>query len=910
MNKDKKYIKVSDSNVFRAPYIYEVEIEVIDIPYKYNKTDIEHVISQLKKTIKFILIGIQGTNFPQKYEPIKETLNSYLGLIKQLNKEDKYYKKVPKNFIGPSSYTLQRENIIKHENINSVSILDEFCVTDKADGERKLLFINNKNEVYLFNTNLDPQYTGIVIDPRIKKIKYTIIDGEHIEYDKYGNFINQYAAFDIYVVNSNDVRKLPFIEDRRNSEQPNPKHEEHRYPYLQKIISLLNNPDYVKKPASTHNLNITTKTFFFSKYQDGNTIFDSCRTLLSRINGNTYPYNTDGMIFTSKHLGVTQEHPKDNIKKSKYTWKHSFKWKPPEYNTIDFLISVKKDNLNNLIVKRKTYNGKIIEYYELDLKVGFNIHNSEHGHFQSQLKLLQNNFGKNEIKFEKGNYQAVSFFPTNPSDLSAHICHIPLKTDDYGNYVMYTHENEVIDDDVIVEFKYDIDEKDKFMAWKPLRVRFDKTSDYKTTKGNFGNAYHVANSNWHSIHNPITEDMLINGRKLDETILDNTDKDVYYNKIKTKSQTVSMRNFHNLYVKNFLIQYCSSKQDNTTLIDLAVGKAGDLPKWIHNNIKAVFGIDISKDNIHNPIDGACSRYINAYKKHKKMPLGMFVVGDTSKLIKNGDFQNVDNDNQMDYLEDAKDIDTPSEIGENSFYILNALMGSSLVNVHKIKEPFLKDNYGIFTDGFDICSIQFAIHYMFENKLKLHNFLTNVSNYTKMGKYFIGTCYDGKIIYNLLKDKDVGEYEEIYKNDNKIWHIKKNYKNSDDFENNTMNCLGYSISVFQETINKEFDEYLVNFDFFINIMKDYGFELEKNIGNVKSCDNFEALFKLMNTEENNYGTSKKMTPEEKKISFLNKYFIFKKVNTIIKPIYDEYSNEVIDFHVGKAIRITNKPIIIS
>ena len=45
------------------------------------------------------------------------------------------------------------------------------------------------------------------------------------------------------------------------------------------------------------------------------------------------------------------------------------------------------------------------------------------------------------------------------------------------------------------------------MCWKPLRVRYDKTSEYRTTGSNFGNAYHVANNNWQSIHNPITQDI-------------------------------------------------------------------------------------------------------------------------------------------------------------------------------------------------------------------------------------------------------------------------------------------------------------------------------------------------------------------------------------------------------------------
>ena len=35
-------------------------------------------------------------------------------------------------------------------------------------------------------------------------------------------------------------------------------------------------------------------------------------------------------------------------------------------------------------------------------------------------------------------------------------------------------------------------------------------------------------------------------------------------------------------------------------------------------------------------------------------------------------------------------------------------------------------------------------------------------------------------------------------------------------------LGYAIDVYQETINKTFREYLVNFEYLTNLMEDYGF----------------------------------------------------------------------------------------
>ena len=46
---------------------------------------------------------------------------------------------------------------------------------------------------------------------------------------------------------------------------------------------------------------------------------------------------------------------------------------------------------------------------------------------------------------------------------------------------------------------------------------------------------------------------------------------------------------------------------------MTVGKAGDLSKWIDARLSFVFGVDVSKDNIENRIDGACALFENAQK---------------------------------------------------------------------------------------------------------------------------------------------------------------------------------------------------------------------------------------------------------------------------------------------------------
>jgi hypothetical protein len=103
-------------------------------------------------------------------------------------------------------------------------------------------------------------------------------------------------------------------------------------------------------------------------------------------------------------------------------------------------------------------------------------------------------------------------------------------------------------------------------------------------------------------------------------------------------------------------------------------------------------------------------------------------------------------------------------------------------------------------------------------------------------------------------------------------------------------LGYSISVFQESIGQHIVEYLVNFDFFRRVMENYGFVLMNREEATQfgfpngSTGMFEGLYYDMMAETtrestNRYGTAPEMTEDEKFISFLNRYFIFRKVRHV-------------------------------
>ena len=114
-------------------------------------------------------------------------------------------------------------------------------------------------------------------------------------------------------------------------------------------------------------------------------------------------------------------------------------------------------------------------------------------------------------------------------------------------------------------------------------------------------------------------------------------------------------------------------------------------------------------------------------------------------------------------------------------------------------------------------------------------------------------------------------------DVKLWHIQKKYENT--YFNDDETSLGYKITVYQDSINNEIDEYLVNFNYFKQIMNKYGFtcidSYETNINGKKyklnSIDSFEKIYNLNNIDKSDY----KLSDSEKIISFLNNYFIFKR-----------------------------------
>jgi hypothetical protein len=251
-----------------------------------------------------------------------------------------------------------------------------------------------------------------------------------------------------------------------------------------------------------------------------------------------------------------------------------------------------------------------------------------------------------------------------------------------------------------------------------------------------------------------------------------------------------------------------------------------------------------------------------------MPYGLFVHGNSAFNIKNGS----------------------AMLNDKAKQISSALFGTGPKDPETIGKGVARQ-YGKYDEGFNISSCQFAVHYFLENPDTLQGFMRNLAECTKLGGYFIGTAYDGKTVFDLLKKSQTGEGVRINdpESGKRIWEVIKGYK-ADEF-NDDSSCIGYRIDVFQESINQLIPEFLVNFEYLDRVLDNYGFKLinrqeAQEIGFPDGSGLFNELFMNMLEEisknkfkASEYGDAPNMSGMEKKISFLNRYFIYKKYKEV-------------------------------
>lgn len=551
------------------PDSYECEIECIS-----NKTDIDEIYTDLLS----VLNKIKLPEYLADFDFLCEKNDIFSKVFPILGIEENPDSGV-KNII-------QEVMTFSGNNLGYISG-NEYYITEKADGDRNLLYISSEKSLFLINNhggcckitdnfNVNSEYLPVLFDGEIVNIL-----SDTTSLDEIKSAINSAITSDNFVIETDQktIKKTYLIFDVLIFAGKNITHYNltNRIATIEKIDTK-NSYQYVCD-KSNFELSISQKGYHPANVTNVNLLINK-----------KFQYHIDGIIFTPNEGG--------------YYNKNIFKYKPVEFNSIDFLMRIIDDNVQTKIIR---------VYFYVGISKKFLAKNNL-SHEPNFEKL----FG---TKFNNAEYIPIEFRTRDNSRLFNCTLDYSKKYVENG-IVKYKlkHGGCEIYDDSIVECVYTrkigISDLNK---WLVIRFRTDKTVNYKSGQKIFGNNFMVALNNWLSIKNPVDLTKIKYFSGSDE--VKKTDANQYYAESKTERDNIKI--FHN-YIKGLL--YKKYAFGANYLLELGGGRANDLNKWCLNKIKNVVLVDLSQD----ALDQGKIRYekYNRIGLHK--PKITFLQGDLSK----------------------------------------------------------------------------------------------------------------------------------------------------------------------------------------------------------------------------------------------------------------------------------------
>lgn len=836
-------------NVLASPPRYEVEVELLH-GVEETKTP-ELALKALIRGIGEVLRAIQKNTLLITKTNRMAVLAAYQQIAKM------------NTFRGVSPVTLELKNMVEKVEDGTPNVRTGYNVTDKADGLRALGYVDTKGELFLLDQSMNVYRTGL----QNKDCTESMVDGEWVTMREDETPINHFLIFDIYYFTGGQkVSHLPFITVKDMAWER--EKAENRYSKMNAWMDAWKSgEEVIVKGIDGNRLLLFLKHFEFAG--PGNMIFQSgCNNILNmpRI------YHTDGLILTSNSEPIPEG--------GGVRFSQQFKWKPAIDNTVDFLIRFEQQEefrQDKIVSTIHPTDGHNVSYKIMRLYVGS-------AKINPRTMILMNEAITSEAN---ARYKPALFHPTNFPDTMASTCYVPVEThpDTLEEYVMTEDSKEPISNENIVEMRYD-PSKEPGWRWIPSRIRHDKTERLIRARAlavqtgrdikykGMMNDESVANSVWSSIHEPITPSMIRTGNEQPrademEAILSSRDNDIdrkYYEKKAPKESYAlikGLQDFHNKYIKNEILIQTSLKGGNKRLLDVACGKGGDLYKWTYSRPRAAYvvGIDMAGENITNSSDGAYKRYVELIidmKQRDRVPTIAFAIGNSSKNI----------------------VDGSAGANPEESNILRSIFGRVAPD-GPIPPYIQKEMVGTYRMGADVVACMFALHYFFENEATLNGFLTNVSETTAANGLFIGCCFDGARIFQLLRRLEMGRSVSGMEEDTPIWSITKEYDADVLADDET--SIGLAIDVEFLSIGSKHREYLVSFDYLAKRMADIGFRLLnekelKELGLTHSTNTFDVSHAMAAKAGKKYP----MLSSVQEFSFLNRWFIFKKESEVGLP----------------------------
>jgi ribA/ribD-fused uncharacterized protein len=605
------------------------------------------------------------------------------------------------------------------------------------------------------NPNGQVVFTGITA--RGETHTNDFFDGEYLPKQ------NLFCIFDVYRYKGRDVKNLPlFTTDDDVKKNPGSSRLGTAMQFIRDIPT-----DFVKDSETS--LRIDTKMFLAG---DGSAMEEA----IQRILDTQFEYETDGLVFTPRSSAVA---PHTDIRGK--AWLRVYKWKPPHQNSIDFL--VKFENAPSYDVNRKQMVKKGSLYVGrtpgVDILYPCETLTGEYVPPKLPQEFLQ--------LAESGSRVPSVFQPAAPRDPDAYIIKVPLN----DKNVPVDSAGDKVEDNTIVECAYDTDARE----WSVMRTRYDKTYRYRILgQAEYGNDINVADSIWTSIHVPITEVML---KSLVSSPPDDTFEDDMYYRDDVDSRDRILKNVYGFHNRIKEDQYTAYVVPGNTLLELAVGRGGDMHKWRRSKPSKVLGLDISANNLSMPRQGACVRYLQEKKRSNEyLPKVLYAQGDMTK---------------------------PFEEQESKY--LQIVFG---------KEPATTPYLAEFRDiqEWDLVACQFALHYACESEEVFRTFVGNLKHCKSV---FFGTFLDGKAVYTMLAGKERHTFRSRGKT---FAEITKKYTDTGEWTEE----FGQQIDVLLESIVKPTPEFLVPFEKVLEIMGEAGFEPadSKMFGEIYSGQNRVVL----------------------------------------------------------------------
>ena len=377
---------------------------------------------------------------------------------------------------------------------NVFTHIKDFYLLDKADGTRSLVKIEG-NTFSALNGHVN------VFELKTEHKGVTVFDTEYIEHS------GVYYVFDVLVYNGENLTKTPTS---------------NRVKYIKKVVEM-SEGNAIAKPIVplTDNYKEEISIMWENAQKSTN-------------------YEVDGIIFTPKN--------------ETYSKMKSWKWKPLDFMSIDFLVKVAPSNL-----------------------IGVSPYTPKPGHtmmflFSGINKQLYDKLRLSPVSGYKNMFPHQSMYKNFPIQFSP--------SDEPFAYIYYHPDDskltkeEVMDN--VCEFRrIDLDTEPK---WDIMRVRTDRRMELE--RGNyFGNGFYIAEYTWQNYHNTL---------KFEDLIISSTEfMDHGYFK-EEKSSIYKPVTAFNSFVKQKLL---SKFNKSEWLVDLAAGRGQDMFRVSDANIKNALFID-------------------------------------------------------------------------------------------------------------------------------------------------------------------------------------------------------------------------------------------------------------------------------------------------------------------------------